>query len=378
MKKFCLLFIAIIPVTFFSCKEAYRPHLKSTTNSYLVVEGVMNAGPGPTTISLTHTSSLDTVLIRPEANALVTVEGKDNTTRQLAYTGGSNYYSPDLHLITGNEYRLRIRTTNGKEYLSAYVKARITPAIDSVGWQRNQEGVSMYANTHDASGDTRYYRWDFNETWEIKSYYYSSFIYVSGANIVRPRTAAENVYTCWKYGSNKSILLASSERLQSDVIFKAPVNFINENDEKLCVRYSILLHQYALDKEGYKFYELMKRNTENLGSVFDAQPTEIKGNITCVTDPSEIVIGYVSASTIEEKRIFISNSELPGWRMDQNCQEDTVANTPDNIRLFFAGGGIVPYSSLIANGFIVAYLSSSPTCVDCTSRQGSTTRPSYW
>jgi hypothetical protein len=380
MNKFCILLITFIFVAFCSCKDAYRPDIKSTTDSYLVVEGVLNAGQGPTNVSLTRTSALDTAIIRPETNATVTVEGKDNTVRSLVYNGGSNYYSPNLNLVTGNEYRLRIRTNNGREYLSTYVKAKVTPAIDSIGWKRNQAGVMIYVNAQDASGDTRYYRWDFNETWEIKSYYHSTYIYVSSTNIVRPRTAAEDVSTCWKYLSSSNIILASSERLQSDFIFEAPIRFINNNDEMLNVRYSILLRQYALDKEGYKFYELMKRNTENLGSVFDPQPSEIKGNLICVGDPSEIVIGYVSASTIVEKRIFISNAELPGWRMHQYCPEERIANNPDSLRFFFGSGSYVPYAPIYSatSSNIEAYSSSVAPCVDCTARQGSTARPSYW
>ena len=44
---------------------------------------------------------------------------------------------------------------------------------------------------------------------------------------------------------------------------------------------------------------LMQKNAESLGSIFDEQPTQITGNIHSVTNPSEQVIGYVSAGTVE-------------------------------------------------------------------------------
>jgi hypothetical protein len=367
-------------LAFVSCKDSYNPDLKSSVTSYLVIEGVLNPAAGPTTLSLTRTSKIDSNIIRPEPNAIVTVEGMDNTTRQIPFVGGGTYRSPNLNLIIGNEYRLRIRTTNGKEYLSSYVKARQTPPIDSIGWKRNSEGAHIYVNAHDATNNTRYYLWNFDETWEIRTYYYSSYIYVQNNNTVRDRTATEDVSRCWKYSQSSSIAIGTSERLQSDVIFQSPIHYIVDNDEKLCVRYSMLLRQYAIDKEGYKFYELMKRNTENLGSIFDAQPSEIKGNIQCVTDPQEQVIGYVSIATVEQKRTFIDNADLPGWRMFQDCPTKEVANHPDSLRDAFANGGYSPYGALYSQttGLLIGYKSSTPPCVDCLTRGGANVKPSYW
>jgi hypothetical protein len=116
----------------FSCRDLYDPGLVSSSASYLVVEGVLNAGSGPTNIRLTRTFKLDdSATLRSENNALVTVEGKDNTTRQLTMNGDGIYTSPNLNLVLNQEYRLRIMTSNGKEYLSEYVVAKQTPLIDS-------------------------------------------------------------------------------------------------------------------------------------------------------------------------------------------------------------------------------------------------------
>jgi hypothetical protein len=367
-------------LSLFSCKDSYRPDLKSTDTNFLVVEAVLNPGAGGASVMLSRTTKIDSAGYKPELNAIVTVEGRDNTTRSMPSVAPGWYNSPNLNLVIGNEYRLRIRTSNGKEYLSAYVKAKITPPIDSIGWKRNDEGVQLYVDAHDATNNTRYYRWDYDETWEIRSFYYSGYIYVSSNNTVRDRTITEDVSRCWKYGASTSIAVGTSERLQADIISQAPLNFIANNDEKLCVRYSVLLRQYALDKEGYKFFELMKRNTENLGSIFDAQPSEIRGNVQCVTDPQELVIGYVSASTIVQKRMFIDNIDLPGWRLIEYCPEINVANHPDSIRAAFSSGSLSPYSAVYSpvSGFLVAYKSSSAPCVDCLTRRAFNVRPSYW
>jgi len=362
----------------FACRDLYEPGIISSSASYLVVEGVLNAVTGPTNLRLTRTFKLgDSATLRGELNAMVTVEGKDNTTRQLTMNGEGIYTSPNLNLVLNQEYRLRIVTANGKEYLSEYVTSKKTPLIDSVSFRQNDKGVQIYITTHDNTNDTRYYLWNYDETWEIRTYYFAYYKYESGDLFPRERTLAEDVSTCWKYGSSHDIIIGSSASYQVDSLPEAPVNFIGNGDERLAVRYSILIRQYALDKKGYEFYELMKKNTESLGTIFDAQPSEIKGNMYSVSDPTEPVIGYITATTIEEKRIFIEGTDLDGWRFTQNCLSYKIANHPDSIRMAY-GTGFEVYNAATMGIFIVGWLFSEPVCVDCTKRGGSLTRPPYW
>lgn len=370
----------LIALTIVSCKEPFDPPVKSTEVNNLVVEGTLNASAGgSTTIRLTRTYPLDNnAQIKPVNGAVLTVEGKDQTLRTIPMTSPGFYTSPGLNLIINNEYRLRIKTTDGKEFLSSYVVAKNTPDIDSISWEQNSEGVKIDVTTHDQTNNTRYYKWDYVETWEIRSQYYASSKYM-GNGIVVDRPPAEQVYYCWRTLPSSTILIGSSARLEDDVIFKAPVTRIDQGEEKMGVRYSILMRQVALDKPGYEFYEMMKKTTEQLGTVFDAQPTEIKGNIQCVSNPGELVIGYITAATIKEKRIFIANTQLHNWRFFLNCITYDVPNNKDSLKFYFDGGAWQPYEAVtVPPNTITHYSSSYPTCVDCTSRGGSTTRPSFW
>ena len=373
MKKTYYILIVFAGFFFNGCRENYYPPVNSLPDSFLVVEGVLNAGQSPTLIHLTRTFKLDQrATVTTENNAQLKVEGKDNTTSFLFDTGNGNYVSANLHLVANNEYRLRIKTVDGKEYLSDYVKAKITPAIDSISWKRDDKGVQIYANTNDPSNTTRYYRWDYNETWEIHSHFGTSIIYQNG--VIRNRVfPQEEVSVCWKYQSSTNILLANSTRLQSDIISEAPLILIPVGDEKLFVRYSILVRQYALEKEAYDFFELMKKNSEEIGSLFSPQPSEIKGNLHCVTNPDEFVIGFVTASSITEKRIFISAVQVNPWPTVNTCETYTISSNPDSINYAISALGLMPYSQIMGS-----YLFSTPYCVDCTIRGGSTIRPVFW
>lgn len=371
MKRMIIMWVILLAAV--SCRQRYDPPVISSGAVFLVVEANLNP-QGLTSILLTRSVPLGKgSAIKPELGALVTVEGKDNSIRQLSGIGNGRYNNANLGLTIGSEYRLHIKTGDGKDYLSDYIKARKTPVIDSIGYELESGGLRVQAYAHDITKQSRYYRWDFEETWEIHSIFSSSYIYDASIKDIRNRIFPdEDVSVCWKYETSSAIILANSTRLADDNIYKAPVQFIPNGSEKLAVRYSILLRQYALDREAYNFYELMKKNTEDIGNIFSPQPSEIRGNIKNVNDDKEYVLGYVTASTVEEQRKFI---QIP-WHFFQLCEITRVPDIPDSIKFFFGPGGpLIPFAYDFPPP---TYSGSSPQCVDCTRRGGSTKKPSYW
>jgi hypothetical protein len=370
----------LIMVFCFGCKEPYEPNLPSIPQGFLVVEGVINA-QGPTRIKLSRTTPLDQKkTFKPELNASLWVEGDDNSSFALLAQPNGLYSSVTLPINPSRQYRLRIKTKDTKEYISEFVPVKITPAIDSISWKEDQEGVTVYANAHDDLNKTIYYQWDYDETWEIRSAYYASWRYVNG--IIRASQPTDPpVYYCWKYDTSSNIHLGSSAKLEKDIIHLHPLLVIPNMDEKLGIRYSIQVRQYALGKEGYQFFEQMKKNTELLGSIFDPQPSALKGNIRAVSNPDETVIGYISVATIQQKRIFISkeNGDLrnPGFNMYNLCQTDSVDNHPDSIKAKIPHS-VWPYEPVYMGIFITHYLSAPPACVDCRERKGINVKPSFW
>ncbi len=364
---------ALLLVLMAGCKDPYDIELKPGDVSVLVVDGLLNVGQGPTSFRLTQAVSLqDAAQIKPVLQATVTVENSTGTVFPFAETGGGFYTHAQLPAVPGEQYRLRIKT-NSKEYLSDYVEAKTTPAIDSITWSRDVDGLRIYASTHDATNNTRYYKWDFDETWEIRSYYTAQYEYQGGTNIV---FSPNYRYRCWKYASSTTINLGSSAQLQSDVISETPIHFIPLQSERLGYRYSILVRQQSLTREAYQYFLLMKKNTESIGSIFDPQPSELKGNIRCISDPEEGVIGYLTASDIKQQRIFITANQA-NWNYPQSCYTVEVKNHPDSISLWVPT--FLPYSAAeLAPGVVDKYYFGPAQCVDCTARGGNLNMPSYW
>ncbi len=383
MKK---IFISIIfLVAIYSCKEKYLPKVQSSGTGYLVVEGFINSGSGPSTITLTRSTKVyDQSNIVYERNALVNIEGENQEKFSLIEVSDGTYSSASLNLNTNEKYRIHITTQDGKEYVSDFEEVKFTPPIDSISWLRNNDGITIYANSHDQQNNTKYYRWDYEETWEFHSAFMSTLEYtfdpVTGQpNGIDYRNADHQpdttIYKCWKTTFSTNINIASSEKLSSDVIY-FPLLEIPQGDEKLSVLYSIKIKQYSLNQSAYLFYEAMKKNTEGLGTIFDPLPTTLPGNIHCITNPSEPVVGYVNISEEQDKRIFISNAEVPGWNYDSGCQLVLIDNNPDSIVKY--GSNLTPtFPNEFRGLLIINFYASGPTCVDCT-LSGTNAKPPFW
>jgi len=366
-----------------SCKDLYNPPLVSKDYNYLVVEGFIDNGAAPTHIRLTRTRRLGLeARIVPEFKAKVSVVGEGNESYALTEGGEGDYFTT-LTLDNAKKYSLLIKTADGNEYRSAAVSLKKAPPIDSVYWERNQEGVQIYLSTHDPENNTTYYRWEYEETWEYHMYDTSFFEFKPNLLKVVPRdTPLVNV--CWRTLLSNNILLGSTEKFTTDLIQAFPlVKIVQDSDDawKLGALYSILVKQYAYSKEAFAYWLNMKKNTEQLGSIFDPQPTEIKGNITCVNNPTETVIGYISAGTSASQRIFV---KVPRWIYEIPCsnKEERIAK---KLEIFLPKDTIgpfiepyVPMREVKRGGELIGYQSGDYICVDCRAYKGEPHKPSYW
>ena len=377
--KFLCCFFAIISL---GCKEVYQPPFIIPRLGYLVVEGFINS-QGVTNIKLTRSLQLGSGKLSGELGALVRVEGENNTQFPLSEKGQGLYSADQLPLQSNVKYRLYVKTFNAKEYISDYSQVRNTPAIDSIEWER-ADGVQIYINSHDPQNTANYYRWEFDETWKFQSAHRSILKYVrNGVGTItgvayRTTEESDKLYTCWRTEGADKILTGTTVQLSSDSIGHIPITYIPRKSVKISILYSINVRQFAINEAEYNFYQTMKKTTEQLGTIFDPQPTQIAGNIHCKTDPSEIVIGYISVSQAQEKRIFISNAEVPGWGYLPDCPETPVANKPD--QLILAGAqSLVPTIPRIftPSGLLDTINVAGSACVDCTTL-GTNIKPSFW
>lgn len=380
---------------FAGCKKPYAPAAVASGPSVLVVEGMINTGADSTIIHLTHTipiSSSAGTQSPPELNATVMVESDANGTYPLSEVGNGYYASAGLNLSSANKYKLKIITISNKIYESDFVPVKNSPPIDSVSYQAQTANLQLNVSTHDPSNNTRYYRWEYNETWIIHSKYESALKLIKNpVDSIVTRLPSEQIYTCWQSEKSSDIIVGSTAKLSNDVLVNHTFSVIPSTSEKFTERFTVLVKQYAITPEAFNYYQELRKNTESLGSIFDPQPTSLTGNIHCTTNPSEQVIGYITAGTASQVRIYINARDLPSnanWVPNvpySDCTYDTLYYNPPikksvyTVKDFLYTEDQIPIDRLQQPGAShpYGYTGSSPFCVDCTLR-GTSVKPAFW
>ncbi len=371
--------VAFLLLMMISCKQAYEPPAIKASNHYLVMEGVINTLPdSKTTLQLSRTKNLsDTVQTISEGAARLQIEGKNGAVYTLQEQTAGQYSIDHLTLNASETYRLNIRLSDGSQYFSDYVPVKQTPPVDSITWKQDGD-VMFYANTHDPLNAARYYRWDFTETWQYRSNLLSNFgLGVSNGRIFFKDTATQTSY-CWMTKNSTEILLSTSTRLSNDVIDHFPINVIEKNAEKMGIRYSTLVRQYALTEDAYKYWEILQKNSQTLGTLFDAQPGQLLSNIHRVDNAAEPVIGYASACAVQQKRIFIDHLQLFDWNPtlpNLDCGDmDIQRNANDFLAWNYSDTAFGPW---YFSGMCCIKIARND-CIDCRRRGGTNQKPSFW
>jgi hypothetical protein len=371
------LIAALILGLLFACKEPYEPPAVKTNPNLLVVDGILFQGNDSSILTISHTRLLtDTGSRNPELNAGVTLVDESGSAISFAETGNGRYAVGQLNLNPSSTYRLLITLSNGLEYQSDPMPVKITPPIDSLEWTQDSTGAHFFVNTHDPSNQTRYYRYEYVESWEYHAAFQSDFEYVNGEVVLRP--VMDRLYICFQSLPSANINVTTSNRLTDDVIYHFHLYTVPIMSEKLGFRYSTLVNQYAIGEEAYHYWSDLKKNTEQLGTLFDAQPyTPQEGNIHNINNPQEIVLGYMSISTLQSKRIFIDHGQLDGWGyLPYYGTCDVRITIPDSAFYYFPPGGNIFFTFIGTNmGFL---LYSTSLCGDCRWHGGSNVKPPFW
>ena len=376
----------IIPVITFvmfcgiHCKQVYNPPAIKNNPHLLVVDGIVKNGNDSTVIILSRTRSIaDTVPSEFETNARVSIVSSNNLEYPLFSESNGRYIINTLQLDTSQEYQLKIITADGNEFRSELSRIYGAPPIDSLYFTQDDAGVHIYLDSHDPMNSTRYYRWEYMQTWQYNSYFISLLEYIDSNNIIQ-RTPDDQIYTCWQSQASTSIEVATTTQLSSDIVSKYEINVVPTGSIQISYLYSDLVYQYAISVDAYNFWQNLKKNTEQLGSLFDLQPFTELGNITCVNNPAVGCIGYISFTTPQQKRIFISKNQVISWNYVPYYAADSCKLAPvppNNLPSFFQPNG-GPYFNSLVGMAVSNYLVSTKHCVDCRANGGPTTKPPYW
>ncbi|REG94396.1 DUF4249 domain-containing protein [Algoriphagus antarcticus] len=373
---FCILFIT-------GCREPFNPEIEPADLSVLVVEGYLDTDGLPSRLKLSYTRNIQTddSFSPSYPGAVVYLMSESGEEFPLADLGNGEFeFAYDI--AEEDKYRLYISTNDGKSYTSELLKPILTPEIIDVGFVKNELGAEIYLTTKgDENADD--FLWTYEETYAFRPKISSTYRYDTEREEVVIRGVDERTSLCYRGGVSADLILETSSRFEDQFVFRQSITQILQNDERLSLRYSILISQKALDKKASEFWEILRKNTNDLGSIFSPLPSNIGGNVNNDQNPDAPVVGYVSLGTVKQRRLFVDAREVIPWRAEVpayfSCfiEPDTVLM--EKYSQLFASGSFVPVVPIIPEGTFnpIGYQGAARRCTDCTLR-GTNVKPDFW
>lgn len=332
-KLYVFLFLIVIN----SCIEPIKVELSpGDMKSMLVVEGKVTDEPGSFQVRLTKSAPVNTYItnysFEPIIDAEIYISDDKGDRFQLCPTADGWYETDDKYLkgVPGNTYILHITTADGMLYESTPQVMAEAPPIDSLFYEEKQQTVikenvvskenwlTLFLDTHTSGTGVQYFKWEFEETWEFNM---PEYIEVVKHVFYEPcRCNIDSVFTklvyipsdqlhCWITEPSKSILIKSTASIFTGEVKGMPLISIGPEDDRLGIRYSILVKQFILNKEIYNYLNRLKDLNETNGGMYDKMPAPLFGNIQA-TSENKKAMGYFFASAVKTKRIFINNRDI--------------------------------------------------------------------
>lgn len=348
------------------CVSEYVPKDIDEIGDLLVVTGTISSGESIFRLNRSVELSghlYDEVLIN---NATVYVETNDGMRMEGRSINNGEYSVSTGELDPDKKYRLFI-AVDGEEYQSGYLSPLFTPEIDSISFEKKAKGspVLISVSTHDPDNQSSYYRWLYEENWEIRSELFAQAGYINGEFTLFSLQTPLNTYYCWGKSGSKKQSLASSDKLSENVISNKRLIEIPCSHDKLSILYHVEVKQIQIRKEAYDYFSNLQKNVEQTGSIFAPVPSEMKGNINCITNPELPVIGFIEVATITSEELFIPENgkfyEPPFF----DCLRTITSDPTQGFPIYTYSPPEVSYAT--------------HRCVDCRTRENaSKNKPDFW
>jgi len=369
IKSFVFFLLAVILLQFnFACTEIYNPKVKSS-EGMLVVDGRISNSPAPYQVKLFRTvaiGSSDSIV--PEPNAIVTINCDDgnieflNEIRTGVYETQTENYKGEV----GKSYWVEITTSDESKYESIPEMIQGELEIDSLYAEQVKitldidteiDGVNFYYDFQDLQNKSKYYIWNYQESWEFQTI----------ENIPKTETPE---YVCYPIGKSNDIKIYNGSIFENQDLNKLPVVTLTERTAKIFYEYYYRVNVYSISEECFLFWDNIKKNSQNSGSLFDVIPANLRGNIQTCEDKIP-VLGYfqVSAHTSRGKAFPSDLFDLTTGNMPGECTSFPTME-PDPILHHIISVRTIP------NGEKV-YIVRPSFCYDCSLKY-SADKPSFW
>ncbi|MBF6609203.1 MAG: DUF4249 domain-containing protein [Flavobacterium sp.] len=392
-----LIYFLLISFTFAGCVDPYQMET-NTFEDAIVVEASVSNQNKQHTVKITRAYRLEDSSPTIETGATVVVTDDAGNSYDFNFDSGVYKSVTAFQAVGGRAYTLTITTSDGSVYQSSSESLTTSTEIESVEAdviiKDGQKGVQISVNSSDPSGNSKYYRYEYEETYKVVAPYWSenmaSVVLDSEAGmstgdviVVEPRTYEAR--TCYSTNRSTDLIITSTTDLSSDMVQDFPVRFIAVTDPIIKHRYSVNVLQYVQSLAAYTFYKTLKELSSTGDNILaQNQPGFFYGNLQSVSDPSEKVIGFFEVSSVSQQRIFFNFEDLfpddvpPPYLYECTTFEynSTVFGPGDNqgatLRSQLLQGSAIYYSHVFPT-----YVLVRRECGDCTTFSSNVV-PDFW
>lgn len=323
--------ISIFCAFLFGCIEPLDVETDRTAG-ILIINGRVTNGPGPHTVTISRTAEQNRVSI-PEAGAAISlVDDQGNSFGFFQETPGT-YVLPVGYasIFPGYSYRIRVEL-NGQTYTSPLTKMSNVLSRDSVGYRFEEEvkintlgnevrtpkynvylkSVAPFIN------EKQYFKWEAREVFTIPT--------------IRPDDPP-----CFLTSRMDPQRVIIGESIDENELILDNVLLASKNiDDAFLIKHYTVVSQLNISEEEYIYWKNVRTSIDQVGSVFDIPPARIRGNITNVNDPNDLIYGYFSVAAEKTVRYSILREDVP-VRISSLCSGRSFANRPP---FCFCVGGI--------------------------------------
>ena len=315
-RRLAYLFALLLTVLPAGCVYDFDPG-EETGVEALIIEGDILAGDY-TLVQISRLQPLgvaESVPFETHYGISVSVESENGAVFPGVRTSADDfdnvYYKVDTRTLDlSSRCRLKVVMPSGSTYLSDWQEILQSESVlDGLSYVVSpaRDQLDIRIDTHGTAEG--FYRWIGMEVWEYTAEYRANVWYDAPTNTVKPYEDGENLYFCWKRDYFRDIMVASTEvqgisRFQDYTVYSTR----DRKDLRFCYIYSLTLLQERNSREAYDYWTSMRNNSSDVGGLFSPQPSDVRGNIHNVDDPSEYVVGYISASTVSRAQKYYRNT----------------------------------------------------------------------
>ncbi|MEO1487645.1 MAG: DUF4249 domain-containing protein, partial [Bacteroidota bacterium] len=305
--------LVFIALGFSACVDPFPIPTNEDFDNVLIIEGSVTDVMGTQRINLTRTSPLGTTEVNPEQNATVQILASNGSTFSFRESQPGVYESNDAFAAAeGVSYSLSIASTDGNVYTSTPQTISGTAELEEVVARRiinddNIEGVEIVVNALDPSGQSKFFRYSFEETYLIIAPFWrplEAFVVSENPPEVDLRPRSQEEQFCYGTSVSQTSILFSTTDLEETRVSELPIHFLAKDDYFIAHRYSVLVKQSVQSKEAFQYYQTLRELSGQENLLSQQQPGFLAGNILVNGNSSRLATGYFEVVTQTEKRIF--------------------------------------------------------------------------